>query len=154
VAPSLTAAKRTDAELYQRRVQQALKAMAGLAYLVAIPITLLANPLIYFLYGSEFAAAGPALAIHIWAALFYSTGGVLTLWLVNEGLTRFSLASTAAGALVNVALNFVLNPELGPVGASIATVVSYAVTFMAATFFYEKTRVFGKMMLKALALRG
>jgi PST family polysaccharide transporter len=154
VAPSLTAAKRTDAELYQRRVQQALKAMAGLAYLVAIPITLLANPLIYFLYGSEFAAAGPALAIHIWAALFYSTGGVLTLWLVNEGLTRFSLASTAAGALVNVALNFVLIPELGPVGASIATVVSYAVTFMAATFFYEKTRVFGKMMLKALALRG
>jgi O-antigen/teichoic acid export membrane protein len=153
VAPTLTAAKRSDPALYERRVRQALKTMAGLAYLVAIPITLVSGPLIYLLYGSQFADAGATLAIHIWAALFYSVGGVLTLWLVNEGLTWFSLISTSAGALANVILNLALIPAYGPNGAAIATVVSYAITFVAITFLFRATRPFGRMMLRALLLR-
>jgi PST family polysaccharide transporter len=153
VAPTLTAAKRSDEELYDRRVRQALKTMAALAYFVAIPITLTASPMVNLLYGLDFAAAGTVLAIHIWAALFYSVGGVLTLWLVNEGLTWFSLISTSTAAMANVALNFALIPAYGPNGAAIATVASYAVNFLLVTFFFRTTRRFGKMMLKALVLR-
>jgi PST family polysaccharide transporter len=135
-------------------VQKTLNLMAGLGYAVALPITLLSGPLINLLYGPEFAAAAAPLAVHIWAALFYSLGGVLTLWLVNEGLTRFSLASTLAGAGVNLALNALLIPSYGPMGAAVATVAAYAVTFLVAPFFFGPTRRMGKMMLKALVLRS
>ncbi|MEX2142870.1 MAG: flippase [Pirellulales bacterium] len=154
VAPAIAVAKKTDPELYQRRLQQLLKLMVGLAYLVAIPTTLLAGPIVYFLYGPEFAASAPTLAVHIWAALFINIGGVQNLWIIHEGLTRYAIVSTSFGACINIALNWLLIPELGPVGAAVATLTSYGITFTVVCFAYPPTRRFGTMMLKALALRG
>jgi PST family polysaccharide transporter len=127
--------------------------MVGLAYLVAIPTSLLAGPIVYLLYGSDFAESAPTLAVHVWAALFVNIGGVHNLWIIHEGLTRYAIFSTSFGAVVNIAINWLLIPSLGPVGAAIATVTSYGVTFTVVCLVYRPTRPFGVMILKSLALR-
>jgi PST family polysaccharide transporter len=154
VAPALARAKKTDAQLYQQRTQHLLKLMVGLAYLVAVPTTLLAGPVVRILYGPEFAAAGPALAVHIWSLLLMNIGGVHNLWIIHEGLTPYAILSTSMGALTSIGLNFLLVPQLGPLGAAIAAVISYTITFTVVCLIYRPTRPLGKMMLKALVMRN
>ena len=55
-----------------------------------------------------------------------------------------------SGAVVNVALNLVLIPRYGGMGAAVATVISYAVAGLFACFLYRPTWRNGWMMVKAL----
>lgn len=153
VSAAVAIAKKTDEVQYRRRVQQLLNVMAIAGYAVAIPISLLSGPIIALVYGPQFADAGPTLAIHIWAAVFVNLGGAHSLWLINEGRTGYFSVSTAIGAVMNVALNLVLIPHYGSVGAAIATLVSYGVTVAGISLIYKPTRPLGQMILKAMLLR-
>jgi O-antigen/teichoic acid export membrane protein len=153
LAPTLIRARKTDAALYRRRTQQLLNSMALLGYSVAIPTTFLSGPLVSLLYGTAYEGAGPILAVHIWAGLFVSLGVAQSAWLLQEGHTWVSLVNTAVGAVVNIAMNFLLIPEFGSLGAAIATLISYAVAVLALCFFYAPTRRIGYMILRSLALR-
>jgi O-antigen/teichoic acid export membrane protein len=77
---------------------------------------------------------------------------VLSRWLLVEDLVRFSLVTHAAGAVLNVALNLVLIPRYGGLGAAAATVASYATASWGALFFATRTRPIGIMMAKSLLL--
>jgi O-antigen/teichoic acid export membrane protein len=154
VAPALARAKKADDQLYQRRAQRLLNLMVGLAYLIALPTTFLAGPVIRFLYGSDFAAAGPVLAVHIWGVLFMNIAAVHNLWIIHEGLTRYAIMSTSIGALTSIGINLLLIPQLGPLGAAVAAVISFATMYFVVCLCYRPTRPLGKMMLKALILRS
>jgi O-antigen/teichoic acid export membrane protein len=153
VLPTIINARKTDAALYQRRMQQLLGMMALLGYAVAIPVSLLAGPAVWLLYGPEFAEAGPVLAVHIWAGLFVCLGVAQSAWMINEGRTGYLLVSTVLGAVINVGLNYLLIPEYGAFGAAIATLVSYGITVVVICFFYGPARPVARMTAKALLLR-
>jgi O-antigen/teichoic acid export membrane protein len=154
VAPAIINARATNPALYEQRMQRLLRSMAMLGYAVAAPVTLLAQPLIWLLYGADYASSGPVLAVHIWAGLFVCLGVAQTVWLVNEGYSRISMVNTTIGALVNIALNFLLIPPYGPLGAAIATMISYGIAVFAICFFYGPSRKIGHMILKALVFRS
>jgi PST family polysaccharide transporter len=151
VAPALIQTKIVDPSLYEHRVQKLLTAMAALGYAVAIPVTLLAQPLISLLYGSPYAGAGSTLAVHIWAGLFVSLGVAQGIWLINENRTKFSLVTAALGAGLNVGLNFILLPRYASLGAAIATLISYGISVVIC-YIYVPTRSLGKMTFRALLL--
>jgi O-antigen/teichoic acid export membrane protein len=71
---------------------------------------------------------------------------------LNENKLKFLFISSGLGALVNVALNLILIPQYGGMGAAVATVVSYAFEGLFACFLYRPVRRNGWMMLKALAM--
>jgi PST family polysaccharide transporter len=154
VAPTIINARKADRALYDRRTQQLLNIMALLGYVVAIPVTVLSRPLVWLLFGSEYLDAAPTLAVHIWAGLFVCLGVAQTMWLLNEGLTRVTLVMTAVGAVINVVLNFPLISQFGPLGAAVATLISYGVTVTVVCFFHEPSRPIARMIVKALALRS
>lgn len=153
VMPSLTRAHATSVESYYRKLQKLFSLLARIAYLVALPMTLIATPIVTLLFGEQYTAAGPILAVHIWAALFVFLGVGMSPWILNEGLTRFSLFQTMAGAIVNVLLNFYLIPLYGGLGAAISTLLSQ----MAATYFalalFKRTRKIFKIETRAILLR-
>jgi PST family polysaccharide transporter len=152
VMPVLIHTRTRNPVQYQRRVQKLLIAMAALGYAVAIPITFLGGSVISLLYGDQYAGAGSTLVVHIWAGLFVCLGVVQSAWLINEGLTRFSLMTTAVGAVLNVGLNFLLLPRYASLGAAIATLIAYGASVMVCLF-YKPTRSLGQMTLKALVFR-
>ncbi len=112
----------------------------------------LAAPLVSALFGAEYAAAAPVLALHIWAGVFIFMRALLSRWLVAEDLLRFSLVTHLAGAVINVVGNLILIPRHGPLGAAIATVVSYAVASWLALFASAATRPMAWKMARALLL--
>jgi O-antigen/teichoic acid export membrane protein len=76
------------------------------------------------LYGSSYGEAAQILSIQIWAGVAVSMSFVHSKWLLSEGLQKYGLIYTLAGACVNASLNFVLIPRHGAVGAAWATLIT------------------------------
>jgi O-antigen/teichoic acid export membrane protein len=107
-----------------------------------LPITigtiLIADKIILLIYGVEFAGSITALQIIIWALVFTSINIVLFNLLVSINQQKLSTVTLTLGALLNVALNFVLIPMLSYNGAAIATVMTKAIVFGANFYFVSK----------------
>ena len=150
VFPSIIEAKKLSEKLYYDRIQQLFNLMSVLAYIVAIPMTVLSGWLVVILYGVEYGEAGPVLAIHIWASLFVFLGVARSPWTTNEGLMKFTFASTGIGAIVNVVLNYLLIPRYGTIGAAVATLIAQMVAAYGSNAFYGKTKVIFATQTRAI----
>lgn len=154
VFPSVVQAKELGEAVYRGRIQKVFNLMTLVSYGVAIPMTFLAPWFVFLLYGPNFEPAATVLTIHIWAGVFVSLGVARETWLTTEGLMRFSAATTAVGAAVNVVLNWVLIPKYGGSGAAIATVVAQVFASYLAGLFYPQTRSIFWSQTQALLLFG
>jgi O-antigen/teichoic acid export membrane protein len=88
---------------------------------------LLARWIVDLLAAPEYFDAYKAVGLLATGVALYALYLVLVVVLGRSGRTEFNLPATAAGTAVNVALNVVLIPPLGIVGAGIALVASYGV---------------------------
>ena len=114
-------------EVYNKRIQAFFDLMAGSAYLIVIPLVLIAPKLINTLFGPEYAEAGKILQVHIWAYLFVSLEVARRQWLMVENMTKFTMFATILGAVVNIGLNLLLIPKYEGLGSAWATLISYAI---------------------------
>ena len=150
--PAIVRAKKKNSTEYYAKLQQLYDLMVGISIFIAIPITLLAKPLLVYLLGTEYAIAGTILAWHIWAGIFVFLGVARGKWLMIENLTIFNFATTALGALTNIILNLWLIPLYQGIGAAIATIISYAVAGYISCIFYPPMWQTGLMLTKALGI--
>ncbi len=150
VFPAILETKKRDEVLYYRRLQQLYDFMVLLSVSVALPMTFFATPLVVLLFGAPYAESGAVLAIHIWAAIFVFLGVASSKWFLAENRQLLSLQRTALGAVTNVGLNFWLIPLYGPVGAALATVVSYAISAYLADLIGQDTRKMFVMKSRSL----
>jgi PST family polysaccharide transporter len=150
VFPSIIHAKETDQGLYYRRMQRLFSLMAALSLSIAIPMTFLSTWLVTLLFGNSFAAAGPVLAVHIWASLFVFYGVAQSPWDLTENLTKLALCRISAGALLNVVLNIFLIPGYGAMGAALATVLSQACAAFFLNAAHKRTRPIFLSQVRAL----
>jgi PST family polysaccharide transporter len=127
VSPAIIKAHSNDSVQYISKLRQLYFVMAWLAIGISLPLSLLSGSIINILFGSEFADAGPVLAIHLWASLAVFLGVASSQFLLVEQLQKISFYRTLVGLVCNVILNLLLIPDMGAKGAAIATVVSYFV---------------------------
>ncbi|MEO8165115.1 MAG: polysaccharide biosynthesis C-terminal domain-containing protein, partial [Betaproteobacteria bacterium] len=88
------------------------------------------------------------LTIHVWSTVFVFLGVTSSSWLLVENLTAVSFYRTALGAVANIALNLLLIPAFGLVGAAWATLLSMAIATFG-VFVDSRSRLVGTMMLRA-----
>ena len=69
---------------------------------------------------------------------------------INHDLRRHYLLKTAVAAIVNIGLNLVLIPRLGPVGAAWATLVAYTSSAILIGALSPRTRPLFRIQLRAL----
>jgi PST family polysaccharide transporter len=149
IAPAIVTAREAGPVVYKQKLEQLFRAMVLISYAVTVPMFLVSQPLVVLIFGAEYAAAGPVLAVHVWASLFVALGIASSQYLLLEGLNHVSLQRTAVGAVANVLLNLAWIPRYGALGAAFATLISYAI----ANFFLLQspaTRYCLGMMLRAL----
>ena len=136
MAPSIAAAHERDPVGYLAKVRRLLGMLAAVALAAAVALSLLSVPIIGVLFGPEFAASAPVLAVHAWAGVFVALGVGQGVWNVCEGLNLF------------------LIPRFGGLGAAFATVVSYAASAYILNAFDRRTRVIFRMQTEAVFLRA
>jgi len=150
VAPALTKAKAQNEILYYDRLLNLYRLMFILFLITAIPIFVFSNKLVVILLGNEYKAAGVLLSLFSIRLFFANFGVVKGLYIANENLFRYSLATAIAGTLVNVLFNYLLIPNYASAGAIYATIASFFTTTFFVDIFYPKVRKNLNVMLKAI----
>ncbi len=124
----------------QFKIQKLFDLLAILAYSLALPTMFLSEWIVLSLYGTGYSDSASVLTIYIWCALFVFLGGARQIWLIANNLQMFALYATVAGALANIALNFVFIPHMGIKGAAYATLISMAISAYFSGLCSSKTR--------------
>ena len=118
--------------------EKSFKFLAILAVPLGIGTTLLADRIIIFLYGEDFAPSIIALQILIWGAsiIFIKSIGGYTLASINKQLVDTRV--TGISALLNVGLNLLLIPTYSYVGAGVASIASQVFVFTCEFSYLQK----------------
>jgi O-antigen/teichoic acid export membrane protein len=114
----------------------ALSRAVSFSLLLAVPVIvggiLLARPLLYYLYGSDFSAGSQALVVLLLLQVpaLYISLLITSLNALDQPKKAFITTSLAAG--LNVILNIALIPLLGILGSAIATLLSVSLNALLA----------------------
>ena len=152
VLPTIVEAKKSGEAFYYRRLQKVFDLMAIISLVFVLPLLLFSKQIIIQLYGLAYAEAGAVLAVYVLSGIFVFIGHVRESWITVENITRFSLYSTAIGAIVNIVLNYLLIPRYGNLGAAYATLIALFVASYLINLFHSKTRSIFIMQTKSLFL--
>ena len=151
-APEIARAKVEGAAPYRLRLHRLYRAMMlGTVVLVA-PLVLFPHLIVRLLLGRQFGGAAVLLPVLAFRLVLTGFGVARSLFIANEGLFRFSMISSVAGAGVSVALNFWLIPRWGLWGAIAASFVSLTITTFVVDAIVPSTRGNCRLMLRALVM--
>lgn len=150
VFPGIVAAKMDDEALFYRRLQKLYNQTAALAYVVALPVSLLATWLVPWLFGADYQRAGTMLAVLIWANVFVGLEMARSAFLTAMNWTRLYLLTVGLGCVINIGLNLWLIPAYGGMGAVIASLVAYWFAVHGSCFLFPPLRRTGGMLTRAI----
>ena len=105
---------------------------------LATILFIFADPVINFVFGSDFAHSADALKILCWSLFFTFMASPASDQLNAANRQDLNLLGWAIVLIVNLTLNFILIPLYGILGASWATLISQALLFVVLSFFYWK----------------
>ena len=115
---------RGDTERLRRLVTSSTRAMTLTAMPLAVAFVLAGDRILSVVFGPEYATGHAALAILGVAQMLSVAAGPAPMLLNMSGHERSTARSFTISALFNVALNAVLIPVAGTIGAAVATAVS------------------------------
>jgi len=138
-------------------VSKLLKKTLTLSMVVAIPIgiagTILSGPIMVTLFGSAFSDSKFALQILVWSAALVLFSANYGYCLVACHQQKALAISIGIGTVANIALNFLLIPSYGIMGASLATVIAqFTMLIFQIAFFYR--RIYPTLPSAASALKA
>lgn len=151
VTPSIVRA-RENRSLYYARIGRLFSLMTLISVLIGSGIALASHWIVHALFSTAFDAAGPVLAVHVWASVFVFLGVAQAPWDFSENLLKLGFYRTLCGAVANVLMNLVLIPRFSAMGAAVATVTSYALSSVFANAFNTATRPIFYLQMKSFIL--
>ena len=125
--PAIVNAKITSQEVYKSRLKKFYILMVTIPLLIAVPMTLLAKPIIFILFGNEYMESVNILRIYIWSSIGLFLGTAMGQYLMSENLVKTIFWLSLSAMIVNIILNFIFIPIWGLLGAAWATLISYMV---------------------------
>jgi len=124
--PAIINARKTDERVYRSRLKKLYKLMIFLSLLIAIFITILARPLVIFIFGMQYQASVLILQIYVWSSLGFFLSMAMSKALLTENKLKTIFFSNLGAMIINIALNIFLIAHLGLIGAAWATLITYS----------------------------
>lgn len=148
--PVILEEKERNPELYEKRVTQLYSIITCLSLAQSIGMTLLAQPIVYVLYGAEYSRAAVILAVAVWYVTFGHYGSVRNIWILAESKQKYLTRINVIGAVANIVLNFCLIPIWGAIGAAVASVITQFFTNVIIGFIFKPIQRNNYLMVKGL----
>lgn len=150
--PFLARSYAQSQQVYEHNILRVMRPLVWLSVLVAAVLSLFAQPIITLLYGPAYVGAGNVLAIYAWAGVFGTLGLTTNSWLINAGLMRYGLYQALAGLAVSIALNALLIPVLGTVGAAWSYLGAQCISTFAINLLFRPTRAIFRGQLRTFGI--
>jgi O-antigen/teichoic acid export membrane protein len=123
--PAIVNAKKTSVEMYRRRLKNLYILMIVISVAIAVPVSLLAKPITYILFGNGYLESVNILRIYIWSSVGFFLGMAVSQYLMAEDLIKTIFWLNFLAMLINIFLNLIFIPAFGLLGAAWATSISY-----------------------------
>jgi O-antigen/teichoic acid export membrane protein len=133
IFPTAAATKPSTMNAFTPRV---LRITLGLTAAAAVLLAVIGRPAIEFVYSAEFATAYLPMLALLPGVVLLGGAKVLTNDIAGRGYPHLNSASTAISLTATVALDLLLIPQHGVLGAALASTAAYATMFVAAVAFY------------------
>lgn len=131
-----------DTNTLQAVYKRILKYVVFLGVPMAFGITILAENIIDFIYGSEFALSAGVLRILVWSVAIIFVNTIIATMLTSIGKLRILIVISAMNVLLNVGLNLIVVPTWGLglsyVGAGLTTLITGLVSFIRMYRYFTK----------------
>ena len=150
VMPRLLRNKESDPAKYYARLERLYGMMAAFSICLAIGVSFFGRYAVLLLFGKAYLSATNILSVLIWTGPFVFLGVGAGMQLIHEGLTKISLQRSIAGAMCNIALNYLLIPRFGGVGSAMATLTTQVVAAYLMDAVNRDTRHIFRMKTRAL----
>lgn len=145
--PFLSRSAQNDHEALSLGFNKAFKMLAIISIFFVIVGMFFASRIITLIYGRAFIDATLSFQILLPAAFFLFLHPLLSFLLIANDRQSLLIPASAGALLINFALDLILIPGYGNVGASIASLVGYAVLF-GITFYFVNRYVVRISLLK------
>jgi len=152
--PEIFNARKESQALFEKRMIELYSVLIYFSIIVCGVIALFAPLIIKIICGAQYFDAVFVLRIVVWMNVFSYIGTAKSIWLLAESKYKYLIILNFCGAIVNVALNFVLIPMLGATGASITTIISQFATNFLIGFLIKPIRRNSILMLKGFDLKN
>lgn len=146
--PAIINSRKTSLKSYYNRLKKLFSLVFVLSVIIAIIVSVLARPIIYVLFGSNYAESVSVLRIYSWSIIGFFLGTVASYYLLAENYMKIYLFSSLFVAVLNIVLNILLIPKMGLNGAAIATVISYSFLFLSLLFFKKMRTDIKKIIIQ------
>lgn len=124
--PAIINAKKISISEYKKRILMLASLLGGIALIISLVSTLLAKPIISLLYGPAYTASILIFAVYVWSGIGASLSHVVSYFLIAEHKRKIIFFTSLSTMSLNIALNIVLIPAYGMIGAAWATLISYS----------------------------
>lgn len=126
--PAIINAKITDEKLYKNRLKNFYILMTIIPLVMAVLVTLLAQPIIQVLFGNGYLESIIILRIYIWSSIGVFLGNATYQYLLSENFIKTVFWFNLLAMIVNIILNLILIPVYGITGSAWATLISYTIS--------------------------
>ena len=146
--PTIFEHKKTSQEAYKKNIISCYSVVIYLSLAQSLVCSVFSNWIILFLYGAEYAESASVLALVVWYTTFSYLGPIRNIWMLAENKQKYLWIINFSGAVANVALNAILIPYMGVMGAALASLITQVFTNVIIGFIMKPIRYNNLLMLK------
>jgi O-antigen/teichoic acid export membrane protein len=151
--PGLIKQHAVKSDDYLRSFQLLYEILLIIAIGIAVAFNLLAPFVIHLLYGPAYEPSVFILRVYSLSPLLMYYGFIRSRWLIIEDLHKYSVIFLIGALVVNIALNLVLIPACGVIGAVYSLLASYLTAFILIPFLIRPTRISVYMLFRSFRFR-
>jgi len=149
--PRLVDSYKIGKDRYEKLQHKIFALMTAISVFLGILTVILSENVVLFIFGQGYFRSALVLSLHIWTAVFVFHISIRTRTLVVEGLQKYVGIFSFFVLCSNILFNWWLIPPYGSVGASWASLLSWAFSVLIVPLFFEKTRQMPLFFIQSFA---
>ena len=148
--PIVLESRNKSIEEYENLLIKLYSLIFYISLMQGLATTIVAKPMIYLMYGTEYLPAVMPLQIVVWYVAYSYMGSVRNIWILGENKHKLIVLIDITGAVMNVVLNLILIPKFAAVGAAVASLVTQFFINFVLGFIIPSLRPNNRLLLKGM----
>ncbi len=154
IYPTVMQLHKQSKDEFERKNKQLYAIVFYVSVFVSVMFMIFGELIVKILYGDAYLNAVTPLKIVTWYTAFSYLGVARNAWVVCENCQKYLKYMYIGAAIINLALNLILIPQMGTSGAALTSLITQIFTSIILPMFFKDMRRNSILILEAIMLKG